>query len=1002
MVSRREARLERSIAAGRLGDGDRAWRDGGFRGLAGSPGSRLPAGERRSGAVSCVGRQEELLLIDNVLDRSAAGGLGIALIEGETGIGKTRLLQEGLSRARARGFTVLYGAADEMDRTRPLGMLMDALEPVLVSSDPDRARLARLIGGDGTLQPQRAAFVTDLRHQVVQGVIELLERLAAQRPVALGLDDLHWADQSTLLVVRALGRGPLSGRIALIGCLRSVPSPRELQSVVEEQMELGASRIRLGPLDEIAVAELAEAVVGAPPAAGLREQLRRAGGNSLFLVELLAAWMREGLVGITDGAADLDGCASIPADLRLTLLRRLDALSVGTAQTLRLAAVLGSSFDVIDLSLLAGRSAVQLMPELREALQAALLEESGRDRLAFRHELVRKAIYEDLAPGIRAALHREAGLALAAAGAPALKVAGQLALGAGVGDTQAVTWLRRAAREASSHAPSIALHLLRQAVELTPPTDPDRLADVVELMYSLMWAGRSDEALVVGEGTLESAALDSAAECELRLAMAWALLLASRPGEARAQVDAARGLPRPGSRGGLGLEVAEAFARLSVGDLEGAVRLAGADEAGADALACPSLSLRAAVARMRGRTEEALILADQAVERGSRGENADALRWPSWLALAAALIDLDRFAEAEAQLRVGEQRITDFGGVWSLPLYRVWLVRLRYLAGRWDEALHEIEAGLRVADEAGVQLGRRDLLAYRALIASHRNDLPTATAALASSDGQPGRPSGDLVLWARALLEEARGDLAAARETLSCGWPALVRTVPSSCVLIGPRFVRLLVGEGLRQEAHAVCIDVERAAATMATASARAAVQRCSGLLTGDPQPLIEAVAVLRGLERGPALAASAEDAGNALVRAGRVAEGRRLLQEAHRVYDGLRAVHDRARVGAALRRVGARSAARGARPARPVTGPESLTPAQRAVAQLVAEGLTNPAIARRLFVSTRTVETHVAHAFKKMNVRSRVELRRSMRAGLEASGVDGPRPDASGGTRLA
>jgi DNA-binding CsgD family transcriptional regulator len=971
-----------SIAAGR------AWREGGFRGLPGGVRATSPAAERRAGPRSCVGRGEELEILDAVLEGSAAGRIGIALVEGESGIGKTRLLQEGLAHAHARGFTVLYGAADEMDRTRPLSALVDALEPVLVSSDPERLRLARLIGG--AAPPEPGAFATDLRHQVVQGVIDLLERLATQRPVALGLDDLHWADQSTLLVVRALGRRPLAGRIALIGCFRPHPRSRELQGVIDELTGLGAASIGLGPLDETAVAELAEAVVGAPPAAGLREELRRAGGNSLFLVEVLAALVRDGHVGIADGAADLDGAASLPADLRPTLLRRLDALSGETAQTLRLAALLGSSFDVTDLCLLAGRSAVQLMPELREALQAAVLEESGRERLAFRHELLRKAIYEDLAPGLRAALHREAGLALAAAGAPALKVAGQLALGAARGDAQAVTWLRRAAREAYSRAPSIALQLLRQAVELTPATDPDRAADVVELMYALMWAGRSDEALQVGEDSLDGPALGSSAETGLRLALTWTLLLAARPGEARAQIEIARTLPEPPSRGRRVLEVAEAFTRLYTGDLQGALAsaasaLSGATEGTDDAAVCPSLHLLAAVARMQGRTDEAISLAGQAVERSSRSANAEAMRWPSWLGLASALIEADRFNEAGDQLRVGEQRSVDFGGAWSLPLYRARLAQMHYLAGRWDDALTDIDSGLALADEAGVQLGRRELLAYRALIAVHRNDLPAAADALAASDdGHAGeaRPGADVLLWARGLLEEARGDVAAARQTLAAGWPLLARAMPCSCPLIGPRFVRLLVAEGLRERAAAVCADVERAAGAMGSASARAAGLRCRGLLEGDPEPLLAAVALLRGVDRSPALGAAAEDAGEALARAGRVAEGRRLLEEAHGTYERLGAVHDRARVGAALRRLGARYGPRGSRPARPRTGLESLTPAQRAVAELVAEGLSNPEVARRLFVSTRTVETHVAHAFKKLDLRSRDELRRVVRAG--------------------
>ena len=179
----------------------------------------------------------------------------------------------------------------------------------------------------------------------------------------------------------------------------------------------------------------------------------------------------------------------LPPTLRLTILRRLSFLPEPTLVALRSAAILGSGFSLTDLATVTGRSAVDLSVVLAEAIRAGVLEDDGA-RLRFRHELIRDAIYEDLAGSVRRALHREAGQRLAQAGAPSLQVAEHLARGATPGDPEAVAWLARAARQAAPRSPDVAADLLDQAVGLMAPGDLGRDRLLAERASSLMWAGR--------------------------------------------------------------------------------------------------------------------------------------------------------------------------------------------------------------------------------------------------------------------------------------------------------------------------------------------------------------------------------------------------------------------------------------------------------------------------------------------------------------------------------
>ena len=193
--------------------------------------------------------------------------------------------------------------------------------------------------------------------------------------------------------------------MALLVTLRPFPGRSEQTSVIEELVSHGAAQLALEALDDPAVNALAEAVAGAPPGTALSGQLSWAAGNPLFVIGLIKALREQGSLQVDQGRADVANL-SLPQTLPLTILRRVSFLPPATLEVLRVAAVLGREFSVAELSMVAGRSAVALLPELDDALRAGLLAESPAG-LAFRHELMREVIHHDVSPVLRQGMHRK-------------------------------------------------------------------------------------------------------------------------------------------------------------------------------------------------------------------------------------------------------------------------------------------------------------------------------------------------------------------------------------------------------------------------------------------------------------------------------------------------------------------------------------------------------------------------------------------------------------------
>src|SRR5215470_5350831 len=513
------------------------------------------------------GREDEIQALSEALDRVAAGRAAIVLVEGEAGIGKTRLLAQALADARGRGMQVAAGRAEELERTRPFGVLAAALECARSAADPRRAAIAGLLAAPsaGELGPITVTSDPGLRFRVVDALTDLVEELALSGPLVLGLDDLQWADPSSLLTVGVLARRLAGLPVGVIGCLRPSPRVAELERLAGALEAAGARHLVLHPLTGEAVTGLVAQAVAAQPGPRLLAQVSGAAGNPLFVTELLGALAQEGAITTAGGRAEVAETV-LPPTLRLTILRRLSFLPEPTLQALRSASILGSGFSLTDLATVTGRSAVDLSVVLGEAIRARVVEDDGA-RLRFRHELIRDAIYEDLTGSVRRALHREAGQRLAQAGAPALQVAEHLARGAATGDTDAVTWLVTAARQAAPRSPVVAADLLDRAVGLMAPGDAGRDRLLAEQASSLMWAGRITDAdtacrLLLGRD------LDPSLEGTVRVCLGHALLSAGRARDSLCELERACQSPLLTAAERAEAQAWASFARLRLLDLD--------------------------------------------------------------------------------------------------------------------------------------------------------------------------------------------------------------------------------------------------------------------------------------------------------------------------------------------------------------------------------------------------------------------------------------------------
>ena len=364
----------------------------------------------RMSAGRMVGRDGELSRLLTLLDDAGAGRSVVALVSGDAGVGKSRLISEAVALAAGRGFTVLSGHCAELGDSVPYLPMADALRGAAQSSGvrdalSSRPALNRLLpeGTDGQREDEDRSGLA--RQQMLGGVLGLLTELAAAAPVLLVLEDLHWADASTRDLVIFLSRMLHRERVALIGSYRSDDLHRRhpLRPVVAELQRLpSVISVDLAPLDPSALAEhLTATAPGRIDATVLNDIVARAEGNAYYAEELLAASFGP-VAPAGHGPHDR---GSLPAGLAALLLSRVEQLSDAAQQVLRAAAVAGRKADDELVQAASGLEAGEYEAAVREAVTHQMLVPDGTEGYVFRHALLREAVYGDLLPGERTRLH---------------------------------------------------------------------------------------------------------------------------------------------------------------------------------------------------------------------------------------------------------------------------------------------------------------------------------------------------------------------------------------------------------------------------------------------------------------------------------------------------------------------------------------------------------------------------------------------------------------------
>jgi DNA-binding CsgD family transcriptional regulator len=927
-----------------------------------------------------IGREREIAMGRARLAAVRGGAAGVVVVEGEAGIGKTALVDGYAAVASGMGIAVVRGAAHPFERNRPFGAVIDALELRPRSADERRAAVGRLLVDEG--RGDASETVGDARFQIVEEVTDLLETMCAETPVLLLLEDLHWADDSTLAtaaaIVHRLAHVPL---LVVLTC-RPAPRSAALDMLWETCGAVGADFCRLPPLGGAEVDALVQQQLGGRAGALLASIVRRAAGNPLLVVELLRSLVAEGWLSRDGDSVEATG-DELPSTMRDLVLRRMHYLPAHTLEILQLCSVLGDSVSIRDLAVVSRHDEPSIVAVLAEAFRGKLLDERGRS-VAFRHQLVQQAIYEDIPVTVRETLHRHVAGMLARTGADLSKVASHLLVGAEPGDLEAVRLLREAAAQAAPSAPSVSVDLLRRAADLLPAGSAETDATGSELAAALLRAGQVAEAAALAEGILDRPHRPDV-DRALHLTLVDALGPQQRAPQLLARANAALETASLGPADQALVLTQASYGQIFVGDFPGgeitAARALTVAESAADAeMTCWSLCALTVATKTQGRYGEALSMARRAAALAADPASPEARRRLPDFFLGMALADNDELDDARlayARSIVDAQRL---GTGSLLPEMLLQAAELRFITGEWDDALVEFEAGLDLAKEQGQKITVPQSCSYLALIALARGDVLEAKRSLSRLDDRVPRHhliyGSEIVALAASAIAEAEGAPGRALDLLLHVWRYDIdHEVRYWDRYLGPALARLAVGVGRSDVAEQVVTRLdENVQLSPDVPSLNAAALRCRGLLGRDPESLQRAVDLARDSGRVLDFAGSCEDAASSLVTAGDTDQATVLLQEALVVYGRLEATDSFARVGAALRALGVRRGTRGPRQ-RPQRGWDSLTASERKVSELVADGLTNRDVARHLHVSPHTVNTHLRHVFQKLDVATRAEL---------------------------
>lgn len=910
------------------------------------------------------GRAAELARIEAMLDEVEAGRCRALVVEGPAGIGKTHLLDQVVARADARGFEVAARSADWLEQERPFGVVLDALG---VTADGSAAIPSLLGSASPASAPVFAVHLPELRYRLVEELVDTVERRAQRGPLALIVDDLQWADLSSVRTLAAAAHRVRDLPLLVVVAIRDLglQGAGEVGIGIQTMIERGAVHLRLGPLAPPAVTALVEALAGRV-SDQVQAAVEAAAGHPLSIVTLLedrarAGTIEPGLGGAVDEVV-AGRVARLPAD----------ALHV-----VRAAAVLGANVDIDDvLAVLEGDPFV-VDRAIGELVDAHLVSHHG-SRLWFRHEIVREVVLRAVPEPILRSIHRRCAAVLAARGRPSSRVARHLMAG-GDDRREAVRWLRRAAADAGSRAPAAALELLREAEQLIEPDDPDRPALQMDLVAALGWCGELDECERLARALLvdRTAGVDRPA---LRRYLALCAFLQNRAQDAARECEQiAEEAPHPATAARARAEAA--LAHLAAADRARArEHAAAAVDVGVRTGSRVAQSLgRSVLSRLEAFSlglSASLELAEDAVAIAATDPSGDASCYHPAFFRMLTLIDLDRLDEAGEEV-ADQRRVAErVGTAWTVPLHHGVAAVVGLFAGRLDDAAAEAAGGLDAAADVGSSLAEVWLRSVLALVAIEQGDLGAArahlVAARAQADAQTPLLGLDLLTVAEARLEARTGAWRDAVESLAAAREVFTALEMPSCLgLIASDLVPLARRTGAAHHAEAAAADLELIAARTGLARDEGAARCARGLLDRDPVVLLEGLDLLRRAPRPLLRAQWGEGAAVALWEAGRRDEAAEVLAESEQSYADAGAAGSARRVAQLFPALGLRRP----RSRRTVDAAPRLTAREATIADLAAAGLSNQEIADQLGISKRTVETHLNRVYAKLGIDSRLQL---------------------------
>jgi len=897
---------------------------------------------------------------------------------------------------------VLAGGGAEFERPPPFGAFVDALDDYAGGFDPRRledlsaptlARLASVFPSLAGWAGRSPSYSGHERHGTLEAIRTLVEILAAKRPLVLVVDDLHWAEEASLELVSHLTRRPPRARLLL--ALGYRPRPLiELAGAAQVAFIEGAADELIEP-PVLSRAQAAELVGFRVESGRLDALMAESGGNPFYLEQLVRP--RKGDVVHSD--LELSG---VPPAVAGSIAGELDGLSEQERALGQAAAVVGDSFEPHLAAMAAGVSEDDALVAIDGLVRAGTVRETGAPRrFRFRHPIVRRAAYQATPPGARIIAHRRVAALLAEHGAPPLEQAHHVEAAASPGDADAAALLADAGRAADGRAPAIAARWYAAALRLLPSGDPaERIGLLVALARAQGVAGQLEESRRTLNEILDGLGPDGEA-LRLKILPFLALVghMLGRHGEAtnllRREVAE---LPDPHAPEAAELGIETALDCLYEPDYEAMLRYAGDADRAARASNDPALEAAgagvSALARYSvGDVFGAITECDRAVGLLAPLTDGDlAGRLEGMLSVAWTAMGLERYADCVAVAHRALVVSRSTGQSQLLVPLTIAPTVARAWQGELDGAATDADELVDVSRLSGVGQSIAWALTLRGWIATLAGDLE-----LASDCGEQAYEiarAQDRVTYfvahsilhlAETRLEQGRAEECLDEIVAAAGGEGL----PICERPVRPRWYEILTRASLElgrlEEAAAwaarareIAADCPLGGRRCEAALAEGAVQLASGSVEAAERCALDAVR-------------AADDAGDRLLAArARVLAARAcatrdrraaidLLEEARATFECCGAALARAGTVRELRRLGRRVPAGGKR-GRGDRGASALSGREREVAELVSDGLTNREIAARLFLSDRTVETHLAAVLNKLDIRGRAGVASALR----------------------